>query len=158
MRYSNEYVISLLAAGPGVIFGSLVAVALCIPKYDAFAIVAALASVLFTAPLVLLAVAPGIPLLAIAIARLMPDPFRRPAEWLWSPVVAVALIWHIIVIDCVFRLNNETVVPWAFVAPCAAVLTLSTAILWLVVQRRTNRCNGLAMKPCGVDNPVVASH
>jgi len=22
----------------------------------------------------------------------------------------------------------------------------------------TNRCNGLAMKPSGVDNPVVASH
>ena len=158
MRHSNEYVISLLAAGPGVICAALVAVTLFIPKYDASAIAAALASILFAAPLVLLAAAPGIPIVAIAISRLMPDPFRRPAEWLWLPVIAIALIWHIVVIDCIFRLNNEAVVSWAIVLPCAAVLTLSTVIFWVVVQRRTNRCNGLAMKPGGVDNPLAASH
>ena len=158
MRYSNEYVISLLAAGPGVICAAPVAVLLCVPNHDASAIAVALASMLIAAPLVLLAAAPGIPVLAIAVSRLMPDPFHRPAQWLWLPVVVTALSWHIVIIDCIFRLNTKAAVSWVIVLPCAAVLTLSTVIFWVVAQRRTNRCNGLAMKSGGVDNPEVASH
>ena len=156
MRYSNEYVISLLAAGPGVICTSLVAIGLCVPKDDAFAIAAALASVLAAYPLVLLAVAPGIPVLAIAISRLMPDPFHRPAQLAWLPVVTIAAMWHVVLIAMVTR--GEASVPWWLVVPCAAVWTLSTVLFWIVAQRRrTKRSSGLAIKSGGVDNPLAAS-
>jgi hypothetical protein len=57
----------------------------------------------------------------------------------------------------IFRLNNEAVVSWAIVLPCAAVPTISTVISWVVVQLRTNRSSGLAMRPSGVDKPVGVS-
>jgi hypothetical protein len=151
MRYSREYLITMLAAVPGV---------LCCSGLACLQVVLTGWGIPFLiVPLAFLIFAPGLPLLALTVARLMPDPFRYPVQWLWLPVAAAASLWHIVVFDASYRWFGEPMVQWSWMIPQGLCMAFATVMCWGFARARlTNRCDGLAMKPSGVDNPVAASH
>ncbi len=126
VKYSRKYRISLLAAGPGVLACSLVA---CIQM--GFSIGPQL---LFIVPCVFVVLLPGIPLLAISISGLMPDPFRRPIEWAWIPVLAAASIWHVAVHELVYRAFGEQFMPWSVIVIQGACMAIATSVSWAYVR------------------------
>src|SRR5438874_653816 len=129
-RLSDGYTVLLVASGPGL--GACASLALAEFGADGFF----LPTLLSYYAVALLAFLPGLPPLAVCLARAVCSQVHRP-EVAWLLLAPAALVWHVIVLEVCYCLYPATSpIDWWLTLRYAAVLWVSTTGSWAVVVTR----------------------